>query len=166
MMQAVDVSFRFAFDRYRRRLAMIDRLSTRIGRSWAMFLSLGAGLCILGCGNASMSGHVTFDKKPVVFGTLQVVGPGNSLRQCQIATDGSYALSDIPPGEVKVAIASNDPKAVGKNILHRQGVNPGSSSFDRITGWFPIPDKYSDFNNSGLNYTLTRGGNAIDIDLK
>jgi hypothetical protein len=148
------------------RTGMIERFSTRRGRCpWVAFFTLGAGLCTLGCGNANMSGHVTFDKKPIVFGTLQVVGPDSSLHQCQIATDGSYALNDIPPGDVKVAITSIEPKSIGKNILHRQGVNPGSN-YDHIAGWFPIPDKYSDFNNSGLNYTLGRGGNTIDIELK
>ena len=142
---------------------MTERLSTR----WIRHSLLPVlGLCIVGCGNASMSGHVTLDKKPVVFGTLIVIGPDSLPRRAQIGTDGYYSLSDIPPGDVKVAVSSTDPKSMGKNIIHRPGVNPGAGKYDNIQGWFPIPEKFSDFNTSELAYTLSRGGNTIDIDMK
>ena len=123
--------------------------------------------CLVGCGNANMSGKVTFDKKPVVFGTIQVIGPDRMPRQATIAPDGSYSIKDIPPGDVKVGVTSVDPKSLGKKILRREGVDPKlDPNFEKIQGWFPIPDTVGDANTSGLTFKLSRGDNPIDIELK
>jgi hypothetical protein len=143
---------------------MLHRFSTRwLAPSLFALLVLG----LVGCGNANMSGHVVMDKKPVVFGTLLVIGPDHLPRQVPIKEDGSYRLADIPPGEVKVAVNSVDPKSTGKELIRRGGVDAKLyDSFDHIKGWFPIPAKFGDFNTSGLTYTLQRGDNPIEIELK
>jgi hypothetical protein len=124
-------------------------------------------IALVGCGNASMSGRVTFDKKPVVFGSVLIVGSDKIARNCTISEDGSYSMADLPPGEVHVAVGTSDPKSLAKRVLKRPGVNSGlDDRFEKIQGWFPIPEKFGDFNTSGLAYILQRGANAIDIEMK
>jgi hypothetical protein len=131
---------------------------------WICLLIAG---CLIGCGNADMSGKVLLDKKPLVFGTVMVLGPDKLPRQCPIAEDGSYSVKDIPPGEVQVAVNTVDPKSMNKNLIRREGVDTKLyGNFDHIQGWFPIPPSYGDYKTSGLTYTLSRGGNAIDIEMK
>src|SRR4051794_31559093 len=117
---------------------------------------------VVGCGNANMAGKVTFDKKPVVFRTGLVIGPDRLPRQANVAQDGSYSIQDIPPGDVKVAVTSTDPRSLSKKILRREGVDPKlDPNFDKIQGWFPIPEPYADVATSGLTYTLSRGNNNV-----
>jgi hypothetical protein len=35
-----------------------------------------------------------------------------------------------------------------------------------VAGWFPIPSDYGDINKSRLTYTVKKGPNTYDIDLK
>jgi hypothetical protein len=130
-----------------------------------MFLLIAA--CLIGCGNADMSGKVLLDKKPLVFGTVMVLGPDKLPRQSQIGEDGSYVVKDIPPGEVKVAVNTVDPKSMNKELIRRDGVDTKLyGNFDHIKGWFQIPATYGDYKTSGLVYTLSSGGNNIDIEMK
>jgi hypothetical protein len=143
---------------------MPHRFSARWSARAAVAL-LGIGLA--GCGNANMYGHVVMDKKPVVSGTLLVIGPDSLPRQVAIKADGWYSLADIPPGDVKVAVNSPNPTTAAKSIIKRGGVDPKYyEPTDAPAGWFPIPAKFGDFNTSGLLYKLDRGNNSIEIELK
>jgi hypothetical protein len=118
---------------------------------------------LAGCGRGDMSGKVTFNDKPVVFGTVLVHGR-DGLRQGAIQPDGSFTVRNIAAGEAKVAINSPSPKGIqlypNKNPKFKQEPYPD------VPGWFPIPKKYEDVQTSGLKYTIRGGSNAIDIELK
>lgn len=114
-----------------------------------------------------MNGKVLFNEKPLVFGTVLVIGSDNLSRHSPIAEDGTYSVKDLAPGKAKVAVTSVDPQSIARNIIRREGVDPklyGGS--DNIKGWFPIPSKFGDFATSELNYTINGGENPIDIILK
>jgi hypothetical protein len=118
---------------------------------------------LVGCGRGNMSGKVTFNSKPVVFGTVLVHGK-DGLRQGAIQPDGSFTVRDIAAGEARVAINSPNPKGIqlypNKNPKYKQEPYPD------VPGWFPIPKQYEDVQTSGLKYTIRGGSNAIDIELK
>jgi hypothetical protein len=62
------------------------------------FLALGAAGCQ---GTGDVSGKVTFQGKPLVFGTVLFEGSNGALRQGNIEKDGSYVVSGVATAEAK-----------------------------------------------------------------
>jgi hypothetical protein len=123
-------------------------------------------LAAVGCGGrGDVSGKVTYDGKTVVFGTVQFEGSDGMLRQGNIEPDGSYTVSGVATGEAKVAVSSRNPKSPDFTPIQREG-GPPPPPRPEILGWFAIPEKYETTFTSGLTYTIKRGENKIDIDLK
>jgi hypothetical protein len=121
-------------------------------------------LLALGCGAArgDLAGKVTYKGKALRFGSVSVVGGDGIPITDSIREDGTYLVRDIPVGAIKIAVTSRDP-AVSQPKARKKGeVLPKG---DR-TGWFAIPEKYGDFEKSALTFTLSRGANARDIELK
>lgn len=130
-------------------------------------VALLAVLLIVGCGGgpASVAGKVTSGGKPVVRGSVVFLTAANQAVSAEIQPDGSYQISEMPAGPVKVAVSS--PEQPGASNEKGGRVMPGArrekASAGPTTGWFPIPGKYSDPDNSGLNTTLNPGANIYDI---
>jgi hypothetical protein len=135
------------------------------------FLRPGVALALLtlaavGCGGrGDVSGKVTYNGKPLVFGTVQFEASDKTIKQANIATDGSYAIAGVPVGEAKVAVSSDNPRSSAFQPLQREGMPP-PKPLPEVKGWFPIPPKYRDLSNPKLTYTVTSGQNKYDIDLK
>jgi hypothetical protein len=127
-------------------------------------LGLLLGL-LAGCqGTGSMSGKVKFQGKPLVYGTVLLIGSDNKSVQAPIQKDGQYDASGLAPGEIKVAVNSPNPKGVGRFTGWRDEKKK-PPPFE-VPGWFEIPGKYGDVKTSGLTYTIQGGSNPIDIELK
>ena len=122
-------------------------------------------LAVLGCGRGDVTGKVTYDGKPLVFGTVQFEGSDGSLRQANIDKDGSYTVRDVALGEAKVAVSSRNPNSSDFTPIQKEG-SPPPPPRTEVQGWFPIPPKYEATYTSGLTYTIKRGENKIDIELK
>ena len=123
-------------------------------------------LAALGCaGKGDVSGKVTYQGKPLVFGTVQFEGSDGMLRQANIDRDGSYSVRGVAVGEAKVAVSSLNPKSSDFVPMQREGGKPPPPR-PEIKGWFPIPEKYDTPFKSGLTYPIKRGENKIDIELK
>jgi hypothetical protein len=132
---------------------------------WTVATAL-LSLAALGCsGRGDVSGKVTYQGKTVVFGTVQFEGSDGMMRQANIASDGSYAVSGVATGEAKVAVSSQNPKSSDFVPMQREGGKPPPPRPD-VPGWFPIPEKYDTTFKSGLSYPIKRGENKIGIDLK
>jgi hypothetical protein len=121
-------------------------------------------LTAAGCqGRGNVHGKVTYNGKPVVFGTVLFHGK-DGLRQGNISPDGSYAVRDVAAGEARAAVNSPNPRGIelypNKNPKYKQEPYPD------VPGWFAIPNKYEDVSTSGLSYTIKGGSNQIDIELK
>jgi hypothetical protein len=110
-----------------------------------------------------VSGKVTYNGKPVVFGTVLIHGR-DGLRQGSIAPDGSFTVRGVATGEARVAVNSPNPKSIvlypNKNPKYKQEPYPD------VPGWFEIPSKYENVSTSGLTYTIKGGTNTINIELK
>ncbi|HJZ54179.1 MAG TPA: hypothetical protein VKE74_04445 [Gemmataceae bacterium] len=119
-----------------------------------------------GCGGrGDVSGKVTYQGKPLVWGTVQFEGSDGMLKQANINSDGTYSVQGMATGEAKVAVSSINPKSSDFQPRVVEG-RPGPPPRPEVQGWFPIPDKYDTPHKSGLVYTIKSGPNTIDIDLK
>jgi hypothetical protein len=123
-------------------------------------------LAAVGCaGRGDVSGKVTYKGKPLVFGTVQFEASDKTIKQANIEKDGSYSIPGVPVGEAKVAVSSLNPQSSDFQPLQREG-QPPPKPRPEVVGWFPIPTEYQDLSNPKLTYTVKRGQNTYDIDLK
>jgi hypothetical protein len=126
------------------------------------FLTLAA----VGCGErGDVSGKVSYKGKLLVFGTVQFEASNKTIKQANIATDGSYSIPGVPVGEAKVAVSSDNPNSSAFQPLQREGMPP-PKPLPQVKGWFPIPPGYQDLSRPKLTYTVKSGKNTYDIDLK
>jgi hypothetical protein len=125
---------------------------------------------VLGCqGRGDVSGMVMFQKKPLVFGTVMVVGSDGQIHQGNINADGSYTVTGVSLGEARIAVNSRAPDApVVRKSEYKE--DPNSETARQRAAlkaqWFPIPAKYGDPNTSGLTLEVKRGTNAHPIELE
>jgi hypothetical protein len=73
-------------------------------------------------GATTLTGRVTSQGKPVVFGTVTVITSDQRTHSVPIKPDGTYMLKGVPRGPVKVAISSPNPQPV----VERQAVESGA----------------------------------------
>ena len=120
---------------------------------------MAAGLLLVGCGGtheASVSGTVTMDGKPLVGGhvTFHAVGAG-ATAYGRTMEDGSYQLqtgreTGLRPGDYRVTVVSTTTP------------DPGD---DEEIGELLTPPRYNDPQRSGLRFTVEPGRNRIDLTL-
>jgi hypothetical protein len=119
--------------------------------------------------------------KPVVFGTVMVMGSDGRPYYGEIKKDGSYTIENVPSGTVKVTVNSPDPRANTGPTRQEPGAMPGKPTAgaaaapggptppsvpdDIVKAWFPIPDKYGDVTSSGLKTDVKRGDSTFNIEL-
>jgi hypothetical protein len=121
---------------------------------------------VVGCGGrGDVSGKVTYQGKPLVWGTVQFEGSDGILKQANIKSDGSYSVPSVASGEAKVAVSSINPTSSDFQPRVVEG-RPAPPPRPQVKGWFPIPEKFAAPHTSGLKYTIKSGANSIDIDLK
>jgi hypothetical protein len=110
-----------------------------------------------------VAGKVTYQGKPVAWGSVTVLAADGSTHQAGINPDGTYRLEKVPTGPARVGVSSPDPKPSARAA--RSGDDRVSTAGPDLPpgAWFPLPDKLGDPNTSGL--TLTVGGPG-DLDLK
>jgi hypothetical protein len=126
---------------------------------------LGAAcLALVGCsgGTGELAGTVTYKDKPIHQGTVTVSASDGTTQAGQIQEDGNYTVTGIPTGAVKIGVSSPDPRTLKVGQRKKDEPPPKAD----ISKWTAIPDKYSDFNNSGLTTTVKSGKNPYNIDLK
>ena len=96
------------------------------------------------------------------MGSVVVLGSDGIPKSGQIQDDGTYTITGIAAGSVKISVSSPDP---GESQPSQRIPGTPQPKVGR-TGWFAIPDKYGDFAKSELTYGLKRGANSFNIDLK
>jgi hypothetical protein len=142
------------------------------GRHFKALVILLFVLAISGCGKsgaptATVSGTVTYRGAPVTAGTVSFFGPDNRVATTSINPDGTYTATNVPVGEVTVAVNTPRPvtelKKAAKQNKKRFGVGvPYPETVDRIS----IPVDYSNPAKSGLGLTVVKGSQPYDIVLK
>jgi hemoglobin len=97
--------------------------------------------------SATVTGHVTFNGKPVGGGTITFVpveGKGSKPIAADVAEDGTYSLKKLPPGEYNIVIAPPAGKEKAKDA---------------------VPAKYRDEKTSSLKVSVKEGKNNYDVAL-
>ena len=148
----------------------------RLAATSGLLLTL---LTAIGCGGGvgDVTGTVTYKGKPLDGGSVQYRSGGKTIAS-EISKDGKYSIAGVPAGAALVAVSYVDPRATD----HFRAVSAASksggagrgdkeapaSALSKVdpTTFNKVPDKYNDFNGSGLTFEVKKGPNTNDIDLK
>jgi hypothetical protein len=132
-------------------------------------------LAAAGCGGgtADVAGKVTYQGKPVVFGTVLVIGSDGVPKAGAIQKDGTYRVSGVKLGAAKVTVSSPPPPG-SRKAAPREGRDAADDERrvadepvdpELVKSWFPLPERYADPAKSDLT-TDVKPGQPFDIDLK
>jgi hypothetical protein len=135
----------------------------------------GVLLVLAGCsGKADVTGKVIHQGKTVLFGTVIMQGPDGIPMTGMIQSDGTYVVQGVASGKVLIGIVSRDPGVLGGNKGRRR-VDKGDANGGNLettvtpiierSKWFPIPQKYEDPVQSGIQAKIGSGSVSYDINL-
>jgi hypothetical protein len=138
----------------------ITRTVNSIAR--ARFIALVLVISASGCAEkprpqfAPLMGTITYQGKPLSRGQIALVHASGRMGVGDVGPDGSYRM-DAPLGECKVMITCDDRPSPSKfdPDLGRQLTIPRSL----------IPDRYRNYQTSGLKATIAEGANKQDWKL-
>jgi hypothetical protein len=144
---------------------------TRLIRNLAALAPL---LAAAGCGGTvDVSGKVTYQGKPVVFGTVVLIGPDGVPKSGPIKPDGTFRVDGVKVGTAKVAVSSPPPpgaQTARKPRGGREGDDkppPDEAPADPevIRNWVALPEKYTHPAQSGLTADV-QSGRPLELELK
>ena len=120
-----------------------------------------------GCGpsNATVAGKVTYQGKPVGWGSVTLRAHDGSYHQIGLNPDGTYRLDRVPVGPAKVGVSSPDPTPSSRfkgGGGDERAATPPPPPPPGV--WFPLPAKFADAATSGV--TVEVGAGSADIELK
>jgi hypothetical protein len=93
----------------------------------------------------AITGTVELQGTRLTAGIVKFHGPGDHLSMTYLQPDGTFTITDVPPGEVKVTV---EPAPAGG------GIKPVA-----------VPPRYRDLKSSGLVYTITPSTRKLEIKL-
>jgi hypothetical protein len=156
---------------------------------WSLIVCLLLGTA--GCAsNGTISGKVLYRGKPLPGGTVTFLpAGGKGAFNSEIQQDGSYNLTQVPPGEVTIIVeteSKNPAPQINPQVGAKEAKNVKNmrekrqEEKTRMLEWrtrsqprlpskeqyVPIPASYKDPDKSGLTYTVTGGSQTYDIELK
>ncbi|MBN9118989.1 MAG: carboxypeptidase regulatory-like domain-containing protein [Planctomycetes bacterium] len=128
-----------------------------------------------GCGGsyADVAGKVTYQGRPVAYGTVSVIGVDKKTYYGVLNQDGTFTVPGVPVGPAKLGVYSPDPyfdppipaaeKAKAEEARRASGVptplKPPKGA------WFRLPGKYADPLSSGLTAEVTAPPAVVDLRL-
>lgn len=143
---------------------------------------------VVGCGGggnplapASVSGSVSYKGKTVTGGSISFVTPTGTPYSSAISVDGTYAVADLPTGEMIVVVETEsvNPEvkaASGKDADRRNammgartgpnGQSGGGGSSGLEAKYIKIPEKYSKSKTSPLTYMVKNGRQVHPVELE
>lgn len=136
-----------------------------------------AAAALTGCGPSTtdMTGKVTYQGKPVVYGSVVVIDSAGAPKSGQIQPDGTYLVSGVLVGPVKAAVTSppppgSQPAAKTRSDARDADDKPPPPDIpaappEVIKNWVALPNKFGDLNDSGLVGDV-KSGQPFDLDLK
>jgi len=63
-------------------------------------------------GGTELTGRVSSGGRSVVYGTVSVVASDDRVYSAPIGPDGTYRITSLPPGPVRVSVSSPNPRSV------------------------------------------------------
>jgi hypothetical protein len=145
---------------------MKPQIAQRV-RAWLCWL-LPLLAAVGGCRHSvTVGGKVSFQGRPVSYGSVIFVVDGRLARSGVIQPDGSYVVEELSAGTAKIAVISRDPSK-GRSVLRggkpsEPGKKETSAHNATPLPWFPLPAKFEDPETSGLTCILGTG--HLDYDL-
>jgi hypothetical protein len=138
-------------------------MSHTLGRFRLCCVPVVAAVLALGCGGAKgervreVRGTVSYKGQPLDSGTVRVVGANNEVAFATVQTDGSFILTDVPPGEVKIGVLQGGgPQSVGDSS--------GKKAEKAARPAVVLPKQFHDPETSGFTRTIEPGTTKLDID--
>jgi hypothetical protein len=147
-------------------------------------LLLAAAVGCGGPGKGKVSGRVLLDGKPLPGGrvTFRPADPRQNSVSAELDEQGNYQ-ADLPAGEVKVAVDNRElepqpPMITGvvppgisaeaaKVLGGKKGKAAPAEGGGKPTGrYVPIPNRYYQTESSDLKFTVKRGEQKQDLELK
>jgi hypothetical protein len=148
---------------------------------WARSRCLAFGLLLLavGCGGgggrphvamAEVSGKVLYNRQPLPGGTVGFYATQvEFMNPAIIDENGNYKI-EAPVGEVKITVDNRflNPAATKfPEAKKGAGRPPGAAETPQVKGTYKrIPTKYYSRDTTDLTYTVTKGAQTYDIELK
>jgi hypothetical protein len=107
---------------------------------------------------ASLEGTITYGGVRVPFAMVTAMGE-NGMATGHVQEDGRYVISNVPLGEVRIAVDTAAAKGqyVSKVMAESRGKGRSLSKF------IDVPAKYRDVETSGLKTAASKGVNTYDI---
>lgn len=125
--------------------------------------------------HAKVTGQVTYKGKPVTGGRVTFVATeGGWVEGGNIDKNGNYSVN-APVGHVKICVDNSmlNASASGKGTKHETGMKgagkprPDAPEAKPPEGtWMKIPVKYFSAETTDLTYTVQKGDQTYNIDLK
>jgi hypothetical protein len=133
---------------------------------------------VCGCGQAAptgeLSGKVTYQGKPVVTGSVAVMGEDGRFFTAMFR-DGAYTLV-APVGPCKLSVTGSDPAkmpqlspgeyAAKKKAAEKKGDAAMAAFEEQLKNPTALPDKYGSFESSGLSVVVKPGKQIYNIELE
>jgi hypothetical protein len=132
----------------------------------------------------SVSGTVTYQGKTLPYGRVTFVCAEGTVVSGAIESDGTYAISPVPVGPVKIAVRCLEEAMPALTTIDpseqpgaKANASPGGAPQGPMMMQSPekpksrpkswrIPDRYQLAEKSGLTYEVQRGNQAYDIRLE
>ncbi len=136
--------------------------------------------CFPGCGDGPRSrvhGKVTYLGNTVTGGTVIFLGKDNMTYVADIYPDGTYSVSGVPRGPVRVSVQQPPPRPGAKSENAPRlvpKVDPEGKNSKAVVTEIPepktsgprVPAVYADGNQSGLSFEVKDPDQEYNIDLK
>ena len=132
-------------------------------------VTLLTALAVSGCADrkADVTGTVRYRNQPVTNGSVSFYCANGEIRSSLLSTDGTYHLTQMLPGTVRVAVVSH-PRVPPALHADRSPAALAPNSRKTAVPDRPIsviPERYSRPDSSGLNFVVNPGEQVLDIDL-
>jgi hypothetical protein len=101
----------------------------------------------------TVMGKVTFKGQPLPSGKVSLLSENGVVCSGEIRPDGNYTVFRVPPGRMKIAVATYSPPPPGPVPV------PAPK-------YVAIPARYRDFERSNLLESVRRGGQRLDLELQ
>jgi hypothetical protein len=146
-------------------------MTARFVRGAVAALAVAVVVNLAGCSSkVNVSGKVTYNGKAVTSGSVSLIASDHIQYSGQIGTDGSYAISGVPSGTVKILVSSPNPEGAGRGKGSAPKIGEGDlaagGAGGAATGWFPLPDKYADLAKTDLTGDVRGNPAVLNVELK
>ena len=115
---------------------------------------------LTGCGQptknvVTVTGTVTYNGQQVKAGIVKFEAPNGDFATAMIGPDGRFTITDVVPGAQKVAYVSGPTSS---------GSSDGTAT--NAPKAAAVPQKFGDFQTSGVTVTVPQTGGNVTVELK